>query len=308
MKSLLILINSHFWKSGFGPFFAFIFPIIFIAILGSLLGYQNIFGGALAISSMSVALTAMPQAIFEFKRSVLLKRIGVTPIKPWMFLVVAALFYFFIMFIATFWVIVIGIAIFSGNMNVGKEMAVLPAIEGGDPTPVMSPTLLNYLQNVNWGGFVWGLIMNIMIGVSIGLLIVSTVKSTLAIQAIGLPVLIISQFLAAQVLPLYMINEIEAMKYLSFLTPFKYSTSLMLESWSGIIGKVPAQVDGKMLYSIIGENNIFDIYTPYMSFNKTGVLTEFFQPYEKILNLVMPWAFTGLFCGICLKTFKWSTR
>jgi len=31
---------------------------------------------------MAIALTSMPQAIYEFKRSSLLKRIGATPIKP----------------------------------------------------------------------------------------------------------------------------------------------------------------------------------------------------------------------------------
>ena len=56
-KPLFGLINESFWRGVFGPFFAFIFPIIFIAILGSVLGYSQLLGGALAIAPMSITTT-----------------------------------------------------------------------------------------------------------------------------------------------------------------------------------------------------------------------------------------------------------
>lgn len=80
-RALFYLINTTYWNGIFGPFFSFVFPIIFITILGNMLGYDQILGGSLIVPSMSVAMCSMPQAIFEFKKSSLLKRIGVTPIK-----------------------------------------------------------------------------------------------------------------------------------------------------------------------------------------------------------------------------------
>lgn len=317
MLAILKIINLHFWKSFFGPFFAFVFPLIFVALLGSLLGYDQLFGGSMAIASMSIALTAMPQAIFEFKRSALLKRIGVTPIKPWMFLAVSAVFYFVVMIVSSFWTLVIGIAIFAGNMNIGREIQQIPGAIAGVLTEAKVPYLFsaslgNTLANVNWAGFLWGLIMNIAVGISLGFVLVSTSKSTLAIQGLGIPILIISQFLAAQVLPLPMISKVPAMQAISYLSPFKYSTGLMIESFSGNIdiNSLPPVFATENVYlSINSSSNIFDINTPFQMIKYKGTeLTTMFGQADKIVNLVMPFVFTGIFSGIAVKTFKWSAR
>ncbi|MGL5308442.1 MAG: hypothetical protein ACRC9F_00115, partial [Metamycoplasmataceae bacterium] len=300
-----------FWKSFFGPFFSFVFPLIFVALLGTLLGFDQLLGGAMAIASMSIALTAMPQAIFEFKRSALLKRIGVTPIKPWMFLVVAGIFYFIIMIIATFWTMAIGIAIFSSLMDKGREIAQIPGTE----YYLLSATLGATLENVNWIGFFWGVIMNIIVGISLGFVLVSTSRSTLAIQGLGIPILIISQFLSAQVLPLPMIIDASFMKYISYLSPFRYSTGLMIESFTSTIDfdalatalSNPITHDVQIL--IASSSNIFDVSTPFemLKFNK-DTPEIMFGTADKIVNLIMPFVFTGIFAGIAVKTFKWSTR
>lgn len=318
MLAILKIINLHFWKSFFGPFFAFVFPLIFVTLLGSLLGYDQLFGGSMAIASMSIALTAMPQAIFEFKRSALLKRIGVTPIKPWMFLAVSAIFYFVVMIVSSFWTLVIGIAIFAGNMGVGREMQQIPGAITGVLTEakkvpyLFSASLGNTLANVNWVGFLWGLIMNIAVGISLGFVLVSTSKSTLAIQGLGIPILIISQFLAAQVLPLPMISNVPAMQYISYLSPFRYSTGLMIESFSGNIDSnslPPIFATENVYLSINSSSNIFDINTPFEMIKYKGVtLMTMFGQADKIVNLVMPFVFTGIFSGIAVKTFKWSAR
>ncbi|MGL5308863.1 MAG: hypothetical protein ACRC9F_02325 [Metamycoplasmataceae bacterium] len=317
MISVIKIINLYFWKSFFGPFFSFIFPLIFVALLGSLLGFDQLLGGAMAIASMSIALTAMPQAIFEFKRSALLKRIGVTPIKPWMFLFVAGIFYFIIMIIATFWTMGIGIAIFSSLMDKGREIVQI----GGDASGeikyyLLSPTLGATLANVNWAGFFWGVIMNIIVGISLGFVLVSTSKSTLAIQGLGIPILIISQFLSAQVLPLPMIIDASFMKYISYLSPFRYSTGLMIESFTSTIdfdalalalAQQPIMNDVQIL--IASSSNIFDVSTPFemLKYQETGP-EIMFGTADKIVNLIMPFVFTGIFSGIAVKTFKWSTR
>ncbi|MGL4252103.1 MAG: ABC transporter permease [Metamycoplasmataceae bacterium] len=311
MVSVIKIINLYFWKSFFGPFFSFVFPLIFVGLLGTLLGYDQLFGGAMAIASMSIALTAMPQAIFEFKRSALLKRIGVTPVKPWMFLVVAGIFYFLVMVISTFWTLGIGLLLFIGNWDEGREIQQI-ANSVGQTFFFFSPTLQDTLSNVNWAGFIWGVIMNIIVGISIGFVLVSTSRSTLAIQGLGIPILIISQFLSAQVLPLPMVVAEPFMKAMSYLSPFRYSTGLMIESFSGIIDFSvldPGAITSNVHLTIESSSNIFDISKDFTMLEYKGTVgAVMFDKFDKIANLVMPFIITGIFSGIAVKTFKWSTR
>lgn len=317
MKSIIKLINLHFWKSMLAPFFAFIFPIIFIVILGLLLGYDQLLGGALSIPSMTVGLIAMPQAIFEFKRSVLLKRIGVTKVKPWMFLLAISLYYVGIMLLSTAFCILMSLAIFSSNWNEGLKWENVPIDTNGTIGTIITPTFYQMLQNVNWGEFVWALFMNIFVATSIGLMLVSILKSSLAIQALGIPILIISQFLSAQVLPIPMVREVDAMYYLSYISPFKYSTGLMIDAWQGSVQLSPdnSAIIGlntidKNAYIQIQQNSIFNINsTMYYYYEKDGIHSvEIFNKADKVVNLVMPFVWTIIFSGVAIKFFKWNNR
>lgn len=325
MKSIIKLINIHFWKSILSPFFAFIFPIIFVLILGLLLGYDQLIAGALSIPSMAVGLIAMPQAIFEFKKSVLLKRIGVTKIKPWMFLLAISTFYIGIMFISTIFCLLMSMAIFANYWDVGKELiSNYPNFINNSSQfiNIYSISLKNMLANVNWLEFVYGLLMNIIVAASLGLLLVSVLKTSLAIQAVGVPILIISQFLSAQVLPIAMVVDVDAMYYMSYISPFKYSTGLMINSWDGSVLWKEQMLNGsttKVLeLALINENNyaiqleqnsIFNLSSPmyYYGIGKINP-TEIFNKTDKIVNLVMPYVWTILFSGIALKFFKWNNR
>lgn len=314
MKALIKIINLYFWKSIIGPFFAFGFPIIFIAILGMLLGFNTMFGGLLMISSMSVSLTSMPQAIFEFKRSSLLKRIGVTPIKPWMFILVAAIYYLVVMLLGTFFSIVMGIAIFSSNMDVGKEILsttppFIPGYNNANNGPLVSFTLNQLLNSINWGGFIWSLLLNIMIGLSIGMLLVSLSKSTIMIQGIGIPILILSQFLSAQVLPPYMVREIDAIWYLGYISPFKSTTILMFQSWNPSVIGIEWIESAKHYQQVIdGTINIFDMNAIYKLMTPDGKIMELVSKPERYINMFLPFLWIGLFSGLSIKFFKWSTR
>lgn len=143
--------------------------------------------------------------------------------------------------------------------------------------------------------------MNIIVAISLGFLLVSTSKSTLAIQGLGIPILIISQFLAAQVLPLPMVSG-NAMKYISYLSPFTYSTGLMIESFTGVID--PGYITTGQIV-INGSNNIFDVNDAFKMIEYKGSeLKVMFDKGNKIANLVMPFVFTGIFSAIAIKTFK----
>lgn len=323
MPALFKIINLHFWKSIFGPFFAFVFPIIFIAILGSMLGFDVLFGNTIAISAMAVSLTSMPQAIFEFKKSSLLKRIGVTPIKPWMFLLMAGGYYVVVMLVGTFFSLLAGIAIFSSNWDTGREIANISYSDGSIPpvtTILYSATLSNLLENIQWGGLLYGILMNILVGTSLGLVLVSVAKSTLAIQGVGIPILIISQFLSAQVLPLSMVRDSDAMWYLSYISPFKSTSALIIQSFSGNVvldsssfaefTDATGQIGHTVHQHIDSSFNIFDTNAVYKVFDTNGSKDpmEIFSKPERILNLILPFLWMGGFGFWAYKKFSWTSK
>ena len=322
MNALFSLINNHFFKSIINPFFAFLFPAIFVAILGMMLGYSALLGGLIAIPSMTIALFVLPFTIFEFKSSVLLKRIAVTNIKPWMFLFAMITYYFAIVIVSTIITILLSMALFSQYWEVGEILLELPNgdVNGAYTEVVRAPSLKDYFVKASWGGIIWGVIMNSLIGSSIGFLVVSFAKSSLILQGILLPILILSQFLSAMVLPISMIENVPAIWYLSYASPFSYSTGLINESFNNSI-KDPSlwifgEIDADRIKTITVElekSSIFDIdkifSVIYTKANSIETMHQpIFQNYNKVLNLVMPFVISGIFMGISLKTFKWSTR
>lgn len=308
MKSILYIINSHFWKSITGPFFAFIFPLIFIAILGFMLGYEQILGGILTIPTTTIALTILPTALFEFKSSSLLKRIGVTSIKPWVFMCSISLYYVLIMILGSLFTFTMGIIIFSSYWNQGRLIMSNYPIPDVGLVDIYALSFRSVLQKVNWIGFIWGNIMNLLISVSLGLLVSSLCKSSLSIQGVGIPILIISEFLAAQVLPISMVKELDGLYYASYLTPFKYSVGQIVESWTGNVEMPKEVVDSTMTLINNGTQNIFDVNQNFYAFNNTLQRIQIFNNVDKILNLIMPFLFTAICTTIALKRFRWSNR
>ena len=326
MNALFSLINNHFFKSIINPFFAFLFPAIFVAILGMMLGYSALLGGLIAIPSMTIALFVLPFTIFEFKSSVLLKRIAVTNIKPWMFLFAMITYYFAIVIVSTIITILLSMALFSQYWEVGENIFTYPAgdASGMYDQVVHAPSLKKYFENASWGGIIWGVIMNSLIGSAIGFLVVSFAKSSLILQGVLLPILILSQFLSAMVLPISMVKGIDAIWWLTYASPFRYSTGLINESFNSNIvqdtttwlGPILTGTDGVRTQIVtvqLEQSSIFDIDKIFSVLNtKATGISKLYDPIfnktDKVLNLVMPFVISGIFMGISLKTFKWSTR
>lgn len=339
-NALFGLINESFWKGIFGPFFAFGFPIIFIAILGNVLGYDQVLGGSLAISSVAITTTSMPVLLFEFKKSSLLKRIGSTPIKPSSFIFVTILYYLLIILSSVLWSIIFSLLIF-GIRYWDSGRVVRNAVEiqqngpmmMGNQTAIPGIVALSFketLQNVNWFGFIWGQIVLTLTGLLFSMVIVSFAKSVMSIQSIGATFLITSQFLAAMVLPIGTVRGIEPMWFLGYvLSPFKPATNTILESWNGSIptlniaevfsGNGTNGMNQAMEYLKQHNNNImlvdftrysnpFDIHQIYYYFNNQGETVKVFETAEKVVSLVLPFLWMLVLGGISMKFFKWSAR
>ncbi|MFV8473215.1 hypothetical protein [Mycoplasma sp. 4F] len=221
-NGIFALINIHFWKAFVGPFFAFGYPIIFIVVCGLIFNYPMIASSSLTIGPVAIACVSLPTAIFEFKKSTLLKRIGATKIKPLVFLLYVASYYFIIMFLSGLWTLFFTFIIFGPDYFTQGKI-VYSKVIGGVNYHVTLSSLKQIFEQIEIGGLIYSLLTLTLVSLAVGLFIVSVSKSILMIQALGSTLLIISMFLTGQVFPMVAVSEVKGMWWFSYISPFKSS-------------------------------------------------------------------------------------
>ncbi|MHA3838768.1 hypothetical protein [Mycoplasma sp. VS1572C] len=221
-NGIFSLINIHFWKAFVGPFFAFGYPIIFIVVCGLIFNYPMIISSSLTIGPVAIACVSLPTAIFEFKKSTLLKRIGATKIKPIVFLLYVSTYYFLIMFLSGLWTLFFSFIIFGPDYFLYGKV-IYSQVIGNKTYSVSLSSLKQIFQQIDVFGLIYSLLTLTLVSLAVGLFIVSVSKSILMIQAIGSTLLIISMFLTGQVFPMVAVSEVKGMWYFSYISPFKSS-------------------------------------------------------------------------------------
>ncbi|MHA3839388.1 hypothetical protein ACX1NB_02380 [Mycoplasma sp. HF14] len=221
-NGIFSLINIHFWKAFVGPFFAFGYPIIFIVVCGLIFNYPMIISSSLTIGPVAIACVSLPTAIFEFKKSTLLKRIGATKIKPITFLLYVSSYYFLIMFLSGLWTLLFSFIIFGPDYFLQGKV-IYSQVIGNKTYTVSLSSLKQIFQQIDVFGLIYSLLTLTLVSLAVGLFIVSVSKSILMIQAIGSTLLIISMFLTGQVFPMVAVSEVKGMWYFSYISPFKSS-------------------------------------------------------------------------------------
>ncbi|MGL4647621.1 MAG: ATP-binding cassette domain-containing protein [Mycoplasmoidaceae bacterium] len=323
MLSLFALVNKHFWKSITGPIFCFILPSLLLFFVGGILGYTFVMPGGLAFPILTVGLVFMPQAIFEFKSSSLLKRIALTKIDTKKF--------FFVIFTYNFIVIVASIVIqylfsflvFYNNLYEAPSTAAFIVMQGGIPKYQEGQSYLQVLESIEWGGFIYSIALMITLTMMIGFAFASIARSSLFIVSAGISFVLITMFLAPTILPTQMIAKSEEVKLTGFIWPLKYAMGLLIESWNGPVygDNIVGEYQLMPGFNNITGSTIWDINKNYVIFNAFGDIRNeiggivaknlnynYFTMPEKIANLVMPYVFIFIFLGITASKFSWNTR
>ncbi len=204
------LFNRYYIKSFFGPFFTFVFPVMLYGILGSIMNANLLFAGMIAMSALGTGISGMPFAILELKKSVLMKRIGASPVKPSVFTTVIITYYTLTIFISILWLMIWSL-IFFQNPEIFKPLGTV----------------------VGFFGFLYGNILNIVVSLAVGFAISAVSKSEVQAQTFGMLIYFPSTFLSGQFVSIDSIANSEVMNWISRFIPFRYTTMLIVESWSG---------------------------------------------------------------------------
>lgn len=297
------LFNRYYLKSFFGPFFAFVFPVMFYAILGSIMNAKLLFAGMIALSALSTGMQGLPFSVFELKKSVLLKRIGASPVKSSTFTLAIITYYATTIILSIFWLMLWALILF-------RDVTVFYPL--GDVVSLL--------------GFIYGNFLNIIVSVAIGFSLASIAKSEVQIQAIGFLLYFPSTFLSGQFLTIDLVASSDAMNWISRFIPYRYTTMIIVESWTGSIDFTMPPIPGaaQRSVSIVGNPFLIHDYAtikePKFNWHKDipQQLNDIGSNYpwaltiydkaDHICGYVVPYVAlfgTGIFS---IKKFTWSTR
>lgn len=301
MRATLVLINKYFWRGYIGPIFAYIIPVILTLFIGRIVGPQFMIPGAYLIPTLCILLVFMPQTVFEFKNSSILKRIGSTPIKPYKFLLAIAIFNFIIVSTAFIFLFLFSFLIFYDSLN-GIVNIRTNNPDGGRIW--LEPDYLYMIRHANWVDFIYSAIVTIILGTLIGLFIASVSRSTLFIQSIGISLLLLVLFVGPVILPVSMVSSVDIVRFIGYIVPLKYPISLAIESFtSGMFNSV-INVQGSGIWDV---NSNYEVISVFNLLELGDTITVFTKA-DKIANIIMPWAFIIIFSYLNAVTFGWSNR
>jgi len=226
-KALLRIVNSYFWKSISGPFLTFIFPIILVCVLGFSLGYSIAFPGAFFMGIIAVGLNVMPGTICEFRKSSLLKRISITPIKPIRILITICLYYLLVMIASIIITIFLTLLIFIKYFKNGQTIEISNEC-------ISVPSLSQVLSHVDYPSFIYVTILIFIISLLTGLMFCSFFTSTSTINSVSIMVMILTILLSGLAVPNSIMKSNIPLWYTGYaLTPFKSVICSAFESWNG---------------------------------------------------------------------------
>ncbi|MGL5205660.1 MAG: ABC transporter permease [Metamycoplasmataceae bacterium] len=275
--SIVILIHKFFWKSKVGPLTMFLLPTGFMLIYyvigtsnNSMAGFVQAFPSFIALSVLPITLISLPQMLVEIKHSIILRKISTSAITPIRYnLIVSAWFFIMCCFSTIF---IIGLFLAFLNTKISSE-----------------------LGHINWGEFLIALLMLYITSIATGIVLSSVSKKSSSVQLIGLSFMMLTITLAGYFIPISVIGGIDAIKFVSLLSPINYSTSLLnnvlIEPINGV------------------SRSIFEFKDFYIeNFTKPGEGLLIISAWQKPLNLLMPLVIFGGFNFVAYKKFSWSSR
>ena len=290
MKATLKIINRYYWKSIFGPGILFLFSILYIYVISNawslfgMLKSVSVIPTAMAMITSLVGLFCIPITINTLRQSVLMRRIGVSNISPFMFMFTIIVYYGIMIALSYIWIFVWCFAFYAFKMN---EYTTL-------------------LTSIDWGGLIFAILINYLLSISIGMFILIFTKRNYVITIIATIITIMNFLLSGYAAPLPLIHSAlpdykTGTFYVVYIDPFWYTSAMNYEA------------------AFSHTNNFFNFYGTSI-FNpmqkmmgKTITTTTEYKEvilfeFDKCLNLFLPISMIAVFGSISGFNFKWNIR
>lgn len=214
MSAILVLLFHHVRKSFQTIFLGFILPIILLMILMAIMGtlddrVHKLIGFVVPALCMSVApilgIVSLASSYADLKNSIVIKRIGATPLKNWQFITCVILFYTFLILIGIFWVLSFGSAVYHQDIH---------------------------FEFVNWGYLILAALLIAIMSSIFGLMIGIVANDSPTANALGFVTYIPTAFLSGQYIPYFIFSEKSSLAIIAKIIPFSYPVSIMNRAWN----------------------------------------------------------------------------
>lgn len=234
---------------------------------------------ALLFPLYCITMVVFPQAIYDIKSSILLKRLRASSIKPWMLYLVSIIYYSMIALVSYF----VGVS-FAPMFMLYSDSAF--------------KQLIIIYQQANWITIIYVCLVNVVLGSSFGFLLLTFARNASFIPMIGLSILLISLMCAGLIIPLPMIKIYSYPLWcLSYADPLRYAATLSYEAWFPEVSN----------FNIYG-SSIWDFNLEYVTriLPNVGIQEVILTPADKIADFFVPYFFSIVCIGVSFKFFKFK--
>jgi ABC-type multidrug transport system permease subunit len=244
-KAFFILLFNY-WKRSFHSFFyGLFFPLILIFIFSSAFkNIQIVVPGMIASIGTVHGIIMLPIIYSEFKESIVIKKLRVTPIKEWQIIFIIIFFYF-----------LIGICFTISLILLLKLFMLLKLL-----------TEINW--NLNWFSLIIGIIFNSLVSASIGLTLGLKTNNFRSTMILATMINFIFTFFSGQYIPISMIEASKLLKLFSFILPNTWTIYLINHGFNNSTDYLDKIINNDKIYLIYGLILIFiivlNIYNAYI--------------------------------------------
>lgn len=249
MLAFLKLYIINFFKTGMGPFFSFIFPVMMLFILGSIMPFSYLAPGLFVLPAVTVGTITTSMIFADFNSSKIFTRLSFTSLSKSKVFITTILFNVMLAFAAT--VVTFGAILLMNNLGIGKmDLKVGEAIlEGQFKLDLSNMGLMQWLYT-----FIAPLLLAIMlcpIGILIGLLSKDGMSGAIKGLFVYFPV----TFLSGVFLDLGNIANAKGLDKVSAWLPSRWVVEVLIKFWSGEndITKEILGMDGNVIFQATPE-------------------------------------------------------
>jgi len=219
--------------------------------------------------------------------------------------------------LSTIFITAFTILLFINHWSVGESFKITDS--QGETNTITMPPLSKIFANVYWGGYIYSVIMTILLSLTTGLMFASLFKTPATIQSVSVMMMIMVILSSGIAVPNQLTRSSGLIWYGGYITPFKPIINTSFESWNGSYkvdwtGFEEVQPNWRNFTNLYGSNpfnftQTFAIYATLVmpGSGDIGPKTLLNIP-EKIATLVLPFGWIIIEVIVILKKFKWTNR
>lgn len=183
------------------------------ATFGNIPIMNAVLPGIVCSNFFRVGLMNLATELGRWKNSVLIKRIGITPVTRLQFVIGNIMFYLFFSGLVTLWTLVVSFLMAHWDNEID-------------------------LLHIDWGGFFYGFFVAIILATSMGFFIVGLTADVTVQMSIAILLFLPGALLSGQFIPITVIQTDDVLNIISHITPQRYISQIFYDTFTVYHGGV----------------------------------------------------------------------